>query len=999
MRHKHTSFFLNSLTIGILLISTLVTPGKAQFVDLGQDPCSTRWRQIKTDNFQIIYPDFFEDNAQYLANIYEKLYAHANTLGIKPKRMSMIVRANGGVSNGNVGWAPKKSELYTAPPQDVSDAWLEHLCIHEFRHIVQYDKVNQGFTKALYYIFGEQITMAVIGVYVPMWFLEGDATVFETSVGKSGRGRSPEFLNEMKAQVTEKGIYTYYKAVLGSYKDFVPNHYALGYYMVGNSRVHYGPDIWQDALFRVGKRPYGITPFARSLKLTMNEKRDSIWSSSHFQSLFINPDSVKQANTHCDAKRTLYRDNFSELQQIWKQESDQVPHSFDTITTANKIYTNYHYPTATPTGQIIAYKEGLAQEGALVILHPDKDEIITRTGIMYDYKFAYQDETLVWSEYKYHPRWEHGGKMVLASYDIRHKKYHRYPARQNRYAPFAVEGNWGFVEVDKEDNASIVILDNTFQKEIFRVKGSGDELFVHPSYDGKNNIVTVVVSSKGKHLESIDIHTGKRTPITAFTPYEIDNPVAVNDQIIYRGAFDANNSFYRQTQPQEFGANILNSKFGLRYPIVSPNKDSLLFSFYTSDGYKPGKIAISQLENKIINPQTFRIADSVTRQENWQFELTADSTYASRKYNKTPHLFNFHSWGPIFPDAEDVDIDFGLAVSSQNKLSTLFLTAGFVRGKGYEHGNWQVKATYKGFWPTLQLEFKSGRNDDFMQDYAIKIVQTQEIDTIRTIYKSQRTKGTATVQFPFNISRKNYSRYIIPYVKYEIQAIHSITQRRSYLLDHNRWTNLPSNNPYNSALANPDDVKLQIMRYGLVLNNQTRTSQRDIYPRWGQRLEIGYAHTPFDGLDYGDTKWAEGRLYLPGFWKHHSWTLYFGHQLKSDKTTNYYGNQIYSPRGASLYGHNLSTLKISYALPFWYPDAHIGPLVYMKRFTAEPFFDTGWEKNRYWNKTYHSYGVEISADTHFFRLPFPVNIGFRTGYETKSNSMFVDMLFSVAFTI
>ena len=204
MRHKHTSFFLNSLTIGILLIFTLITPGNAQFVDLGQDPCNTRWRQIKTDNFQIIYPDFFEDNAQYLANIYEKLYTHANTLGIKPKRMSMIVRANGGVSNGNAGWAPKKSELYTAPPQDVSDAWLEHLCVHEFRHIVQYDKVNQSFTKALYYIFGEQITMAVIGIYVPMWFLEGDATVFETSVGKSGRGRSPEFLNEMKAQVTEK---------------------------------------------------------------------------------------------------------------------------------------------------------------------------------------------------------------------------------------------------------------------------------------------------------------------------------------------------------------------------------------------------------------------------------------------------------------------------------------------------------------------------------------------------------------------------------------------------------------------------------------------------------------------------------------------------------------------------------------------------------------------------------------------------------------------------
>ena len=82
--------------------------------------------------------------------------------------------------------------------------------------------------------------------------------------------------------------------------------------------------------------------------------------------------------------------------------------------------------------------------------------------------------------------------------------------------------------------------------------------------------------------------------------------------------------------------------------------------------------------------------------------------------------------------------------------------------------------------------------------------------------------------------------------------------------------------------------------------------ERDVEP-------VSYTHL------YGDTKWAEGRLYLPGFWKHHSWTLYFGHQLKSDKTTNYYGNQIYSPRGASLYGYNLSTLKISYALPFWYP--------------------------------------------------------------------------------
>ena len=1001
MKYYYTLKNARILFISILFTLLFIIPAKAQFVDLGQDPCSTRWRQIKTDNFQIIYPDFFEQNAQYLANIYAKLYAHANTLGIKAKKMSMIVRANGGISNGNAGWAPKQSELYTAPPQDVSDDWLEHLCIHEFRHVVQYDKVNQGFTKALYYIFGEQITMAVIGVYVPMWFLEGDATVFETSVGHSGRGRSPEFLNEMKAQITEKGIYTYYKAVLGSYKDFVPNRYTLGYYMVGNSRIHYGPGIWQDALTRVGKRPYGITPFARSLKLTLNEKRDSLWNTRHFQSLFIHPDSVKKANTYCDAKRTLYRDNFSELQQIWKREADQVNHLFDTIPTRDELYANYHYPVPTPTGEVIAYKEGLAQEGALVFLKPAGDEIITRTGTLYDYKFAYNNHTLVWSEYKAHPRWQQGGKMVLATYDLLRDKYRRHPARQNRYAPFTVDDNWGFVEVDKENQASLVIMDARLEKELFRLKGNGTELFVHPSHDGQGNIITIVVDTRGKHIESVNIRTGKRTPLTANTPYEIDNPVAAGNRIIYRGAFDTNNSFYCQDHPNDFGHNALNAKFGLRYPQLSPGKDSLYFSFYTADGYKPAKIAVNRLENNPIEKEKFPIANTVTQQEDWQFALNTDSTYVSRKYNKTLHLFNFHSWGPIFPDVDDTDVDFGIAASSQNKLSTLFLTAGYVRGKGYKHGNWQVKASYKGFWPILDLEFKSGRNDDVYKTLVNYTPRREELqqDTIRIVYKSRYTKGTATLQFPFNLSRKNYYRNIIPYVRYELQTIHDYKHKNTYLLSNRHWQTVPNTPPYVSVTGKPDNITLQIMRYGLILSNQTRMSERDINPRWGQRLTFGYQHTPFENLDYGNSTWVEGRFYFPGFAPHHSFSLYLGHQDKSLKDRSYYSNQIQSPRGISLYGYDLSTLHTTYRMPICYPDAHVGPILYMKRITAAAFFDVGHEKNQYYKKTFYSYGIEATVDTHFFRLPFPMNLGFRLGYETKKQSMFADMIFSVSFTI
>ncbi len=173
----------------IFVLLSSVLSGRAQFVNFGQDRTSLHWKQIHTKDFQIIFPDFFEKNAQKMANIYTKLYQHANTLQLKPKKISMIIHADGGIANGNVALVPRKSELYTMPPQEPTDSWLEHLCVHEFRHVVQLDKINQGITKGFSYVFGELFPIAVTGLYVPMWFMEGDAVCFESSVGHIGRGR------------------------------------------------------------------------------------------------------------------------------------------------------------------------------------------------------------------------------------------------------------------------------------------------------------------------------------------------------------------------------------------------------------------------------------------------------------------------------------------------------------------------------------------------------------------------------------------------------------------------------------------------------------------------------------------------------------------------------------------------------------------------------------------------------------------------------------------
>src|SRR5680860_1361235 len=89
---------------------------KAQYFQTGQDPASLKWRQINTENFQLIYPDYYELQAQKLANVMEKVYDYGgNSLLHKPKKISIILHTQTVKSNGLVAWAPKRSEFYTTP--------------------------------------------------------------------------------------------------------------------------------------------------------------------------------------------------------------------------------------------------------------------------------------------------------------------------------------------------------------------------------------------------------------------------------------------------------------------------------------------------------------------------------------------------------------------------------------------------------------------------------------------------------------------------------------------------------------------------------------------------------------------------------------------------------------------------------------------------------------------------------------------------------------------
>ena len=191
------------------------SPLQAQYYSSGQDPASVDFRQIKTQNFRFFFPFSYQKTALYIANVMEYA-AQLDTISLHgaPPRIPVILHNQTAISNAMTVWAPRRMDFYTIPPDDsYGQEWFQQLALHEYRHIVQIDKLNQGLTRALTYVFGQQATGAVLGLYLPLWFPEGDAVSAETELSNTGRGRSPSFAMPLRAQFLEKGLYSYDKEI------------------------------------------------------------------------------------------------------------------------------------------------------------------------------------------------------------------------------------------------------------------------------------------------------------------------------------------------------------------------------------------------------------------------------------------------------------------------------------------------------------------------------------------------------------------------------------------------------------------------------------------------------------------------------------------------------------------------------------------------------------------------------------------------------------------
>ncbi len=924
-------------TILFIAIILLSRPGaNAQFYLTGQDAIRTRWSQLSTTYFRLIFPESFEHQAQHAARLLEAVYPQVNAgLGARALRTDVVLHNQNSISNALVAWAPRRMDFFHVPPQDgYSQEWMRQLVLHELRHVAQMSRLETGFGSALRVILGQQATGAMAGLFLPNWFMEGDAVWTETLLSDAGRGRSQLFSAGLKAQLSDKGIYSYEKAWFGSYRDFTPDIYELGYHIVAYNNLQYGEKLWESAINLSAQQPWRIYPFSSSLR--------------------------KQTGLGVGK---LYKATMDSLRELWKPSPDNIETPNQRITRQHPTYTNYRYPQLTPYG-IVAFRTSFDDLSRIVLIDSVGERVLFSPFYVFPEGFSARNDFVVWNEFQPDLRWSNKAFSVIKIgsitkgkvLQISHKSYFYAPDLDHSAQRIAVS------EVRSDGSSAIVVLDAATGGRLFEY--TSEKFFLHqPKWlTDDEHIAFLATGPEGKSIWLLNTRSMHAVQYTRFIDTDFRLSSAADGQVFLHGAWnDRQENYVFDFSTQQLKRLTL-TPFGAADPVLYPDGKKMVYAHYTSDGWM---LAAAEVDNRQIPVVNF-VGDNKSSLLGFELQdkrfnigkvVLPDTIYPVKPYRRGLGLFRLHSWAPAYVDAATQHIRPGLSLMSQNSLSTMVATAGFDYDLNERTGKTVLNMTYYGLFPVLDASLSNGYRKSNTQ-----------VNGIPYNLRWRETIAGLQVMVPLNFTRSRWQRGLNL-----SSGLHMIHRK----MDEEVGLNFKQD--FTTALS-----------YGLLVYNLDRRKIRDIFPQTGQVLRLIYRHTPYDS-EPGSQLFASAQAYFPGFAAHHGFRLYSAIQRGKPGFYNF-GTYLSLPRGqVGFFDPDMEALKIDYVFPFAYPDHRVGPLVYTKRLRANLFYDMLSSRKN----IYNSMGTEIWADVHLFRMPAPVAVGFRLSYNVPHGNAVPEFLFGI----
>ncbi len=916
----------------------------AQYYENGQDPFSIKWKKIETPHFRVIFSDDIVSMGKTYAAYFEQIYKTAGiTLGHNPRKIPIIIHNQNVLSNGEVAWAPKRMNLYTVPPQTgYSEPHNKNLALHEFRHVVQIDKLNQHSTRVLYYIFGEQAIGVVLGWHIPRWFFEGDAVAYETGASKLGRGRIPDFTMKIKAQVHKYGIYSYPKAQFGSYKSFVPNHYELGYQLISRSRQKYGYSLWEKTIYQIAKSPIHPNAFSKGIKKVTGLPERKLYSE-------------------------LMNDFSTEISHDFSTEITHKTSNKSETTDKQNDYINYYSPHEYGKG-IISYKTSYSDIPRIVVTKPNGVEKTVYTpGSIFNQTFSYNDSVLVWNEFKA-TRWQNDNynRIVLFNLKTDKKKYIAKKSRAYHSRISPDNSKILSVEVDKFLKWSITIR-NAFSGEIIESIVFDKEQLLQPTWSpDMSEVVFFKLGENGKLLSILNLHSHLVTELFLNDSIDVSFPVHCGDAIIIKGVYNNASNFLRYDLTTKQWTAITDAKYGVGEG--SFKNSEFIYSNYTPNGYELQRVKNENLLNKQIqNPEIYetKLVKQLEKDEQIVNLTDIDTAFTVEKYSRLKYLFNFHSWAPLGINIQNIEVGPGVTLMSQNALSTTTLAGGYQYNIADQSNRYYADFSYKGFYPILNSKFSKTYYQKYIKDDSdsLHLVKYNDLSIYLSAY------------LPFNFDRGKWFRRFQPQIAYEYRDITPLAENTI-------------------KLTSP---KIHSLYYQLYMYNLLRTSHRDLQSRWGQIFKFRYMSSPFNKGQMGWLASAEAWLYLPGIVKNHGLRIYGGYQLKE------YGDYDFTDRIAYPYGYTyqantqLVSVQANYQLPILYPDLNVFEYVYIKMIKANAFYQYLIYEYNNTKSELSSVGTDLTFDLHLFRFALPFEFGVRYARRLTYNDNYFQFIYKMRF--
>ncbi|MCF3108919.1 hypothetical protein LL912_09030 [Niabella sp. CC-SYL272] len=895
--------------------------GGAGAQQFGGNPPSVKWRQVNTDTVRVIYPRGLDSTASRIAAIVHRVAAiNAHPLGKRVKKIDIVLQPQPVTSNGYVSLGPFRSEFYLTPPSDNFDQgslhWADQLALHEYRHVEQYNNFNRGLSRVMKTLFGQEGYAVAINAAVPNWFFEGDAVYQETSLSAQGRGRMPSFLKAFPALWNDGKQYSWMKLRNGSFKDYVPNHYDLGYLLTNYGYATYGPDFW-------GK----VTSDAAA-----------------YRGLFYPMQRAVKRHTGLPYKKFItnafdyYKDRYGLHTPGVARDS-----GVQTVLPVNdQTLTQYYYPHQIGKDSLLYLKLSNKKRPAFYVLDQQGEHLLRYRDIGSERQFSYANGRIVYTAVESDPRWSWRTYSVLRVLDIASGVQKKISKKTRYFAPdISADGRLVVAnKVDLKGRSSLVVL-NTEDGAVLREFSDPEiDYFANPKIKDPETVVAAIRQKDGRvYIGLVDFNHKRVEQITPAS-FKIAGQISISDNTVYfTAAYGLTDALFSVDLSTRVLRKLENGS-GNRY-FVNAGFGKLNWALFTADGYQLRRLDIKDALWTTLGPEVFAagttgmVSDSMPVAEG-PLELHPVMP-ASKKYARFTRPFNFHSWRPNYEDPE-----FSFTLYGNNTLNTTQTQVYYIYNENDRTHAAGASVTYGGLFPYIGLgsEYTFNRK----QQVQKKLKEWDQWDHYLSL----------TVPLSWNHGRT--FRFL------------TMGTNAGYREDLARGIN---RNAFPSA-------GFGYMAHSLNLGTQVQRAVQDIYPRWGFTLntQYRYAVNKWNSQQF----FVRGTAYLPGIAPAQSLVLSAAYQQASLKYRIFSSRVNIARGFSGVDSARMATLSAAYHLPLWYPDWGFGNICYLQRVRGAAFYDytaaggagTGFQRRL------QSAGGEFFVDTQWWNQ-HPLSFGFRVG--------------------